>query len=131
MFEPGGGYDLHVAFECKDEAELLAWKERVNAMGVRCSDPIDHGFVRSIYMYDPNGLQVEVTTKTDRYDEIVADESAKVDAVMADWTRKSRDAKEQLFGATRLDQRGEICAENIQKIVDEMMKVGRVKGVGA
>ena len=125
MFAPGGGYDLHVAFECEGEEELAAWKERVNAMGVACGDPVDHGFLRSLYMYDPNGLQVEITTRTDRYGEIVAEESSQVDAVMEEWSRKSRAAKEQRFGAERIGMRGELCGENLRKIVKKMLKVGR------
>ena len=76
-------------------------------------------------MYDPNGLQVEITTRTDRYGEIVAEESSQVDAVMEEWSRKSRAAKEQRFGAERIGMRGELCGENLRKIVKKMLKVGR------
>lgn len=125
MFEPRGGYDLHVAFECGSLAELEAWRERVNAMGVPCGDAIDHGFIRSIYMYDPNGLQVEITAKTERYEQVVAEESLQRDAVMEAWTQTSRALKIERFGAERVRLRGELCAENLKKTVAKMLKVGR------
>jgi catechol 2,3-dioxygenase-like lactoylglutathione lyase family enzyme len=125
MFEPKGGYDLHLAFECRNMDELKAWEDRINAMGVPCGPAIDHGFVRSLYMYDPNGLQVEITTKTDAYDTVLAEEHAQVDAVMKDWSERSRTTKEKAFGTERTEARGELCRENIKKAVKQMMKVGQ------
>ncbi len=125
MFEPGGGYDVHVAFECDGDEELMAWRNRIKAKGVACGKPVDHGFLRSIYMYDPNGLQVEVTTKTDSYGDTVAEENTKVDAVMEEWTRKTRARKEQIFGAERLDMRADLTKENLNKIIKKMLAVGQ------
>ncbi len=125
MFAPAGGYDLHVAFECESEAELSAWQERLGVMGVPCGDPIDHGFIRSLYMYDPNGLQVEITAKTSEYASTVASERAQVEEMMEAWTKKTRAKKEKAFGAERIDMRGELCRENIMKIIEQMMNVGR------
>lgn len=126
MFEPRGGYDVHVAFECEGDQELEAWRERVLAKGVPCGEPIDHDFVRSIYLYDPNGLQVEVTTKSERWDEIVAHESREAEHAVAAWTRKSRARKQQAFGEGRVDQRNELCEENLKKIVEQMLQGAKV-----
>jgi catechol 2,3-dioxygenase-like lactoylglutathione lyase family enzyme len=124
MFEPKGGYDLHVAFECSGMDELKAWEERVNAMGVPCGPAIDHGFVRSLYMYDPNGLQVEITAKTPAYDDIVAREHGQVNDVLERWSEQSRSTKIRKFGADKIQARGALCRENLEKIVEEMMNNG-------
>jgi len=128
MFEPTGGYDVHVAFECGGTDELAAWQRRIAAAGVPCPDPIDHGFVRSLYMYDPNGLQVEVTARTADHDRIVAEESAEAERVMADWTARSRELKERRFGRERIDARGELCRENLDRIVEQMLAKASAAG---
>lgn len=51
----------HVALDAPDEATLVTLCERVREAGVRCSDPYDHGFCRSIYFKGPDGEQLEVT----------------------------------------------------------------------
>lgn len=117
-FTPKEGYDLHLAFECDTEEELEAWRKHFNASGVICGDAIDHDFVKSVYVYDPNGLQVEVTVKTPAYGDIVAEESAQVDDIMREWTQRTRAKKEDRFGAQRLDMRGELSKENLFRIVE-------------
>ena len=54
---------------------MLAWQTRINAAGKTCLGPVDHDFVQSVYMYDPNGLQVEIT-KTDDYADIMTADAA-------------------------------------------------------
>lgn len=100
------GFDLHIAFECDTLEELKAWRRHINKMGRPCFGPIDHGFIHSIYMYDPNGIQVEITLKDARYAEICAKESADARAVLAAWTASTRERKVQKFGADALDLRG-------------------------
>jgi len=98
-------FDRHLAFEVDGEEELLAWQKRINAKGVSCLGPVDHGFVRSVYMYDPNGLQVEVTTKTPEYAQIMAQELAHAHENIAAWAERSRQRKEEKFGAEAIDMR--------------------------
>jgi len=117
-FTPKEGYDLHLAFECDTEEELDAWREHFNAHDVICGEPIDHGFVKSVYVYDPNGIQVEVTLKTPAYGDIVAKESARVKDIMREWTGRTRAKKEDRFGARKLDMRADLCQENIFRIVE-------------
>lgn len=100
------GFDLHIAFECDTLEELKAWRRHINKMGRPCFGPIDHGFIHSIYMYDPNGIQVEITLKDAKYAEICARETEGARAIMAEWTAKTRERKLQKFGADALDMRG-------------------------
>ncbi len=54
----------HLALEVADDAALLASKKRLEAEGVAVVGPTEHGFIHSIYFYDPNGLRLELTTRT-------------------------------------------------------------------
>ncbi len=49
----------HVAIGLADEAEVWQMQARLEAAGYPVSDMIDHGFLRSIYSYDPNHIPVE------------------------------------------------------------------------
>lgn len=99
-------FDVHVALEAESYEQMIAWQEHINASGKTCLGPIDHGFVQSVYMFDPNGLQVEITSKSPDYQDIMKEEMAHADELMAAWTRKTRAQKEALFGAEVLDKRG-------------------------
>lgn len=60
---PAGGpivFD-HVALEAASEEELWELHDRIAAAGFWVSDLIDHGFMHSIYTFDPNGVPVEFT----------------------------------------------------------------------
>lgn len=85
-FQTLHGFDRHLAFEAGDEATLKAWQDKLNAVGVPCFGPIDHGFIKSVYFWDPNGLPLEITMRTDGHDNIMADELAAHRAALADWT---------------------------------------------
>ncbi|MFU8766435.1 MAG: VOC family protein [Candidatus Methanoperedens sp.] len=52
------GFD-HVSFGVEDEEELWELKYKLEAAGFEVSDVIDHGFIHSIYAYDPNNIPVE------------------------------------------------------------------------
>ncbi len=49
----------HVAFGVENEDELWKLKDRLAAAEVWVSEVIDHGFIHSIYAYDPNGIPIE------------------------------------------------------------------------
>lgn len=105
-FDMKHGFDMHYAFEARSEEDMLAMQARMKAAGVPCFGPIDHGFVRSVYMYDPNGIQIEFTTRTAKHDEIMAEEKAHARDAIADWVSRTRDAKLAKFGEEALDRRG-------------------------
>jgi catechol 2,3-dioxygenase-like lactoylglutathione lyase family enzyme len=110
QFERAHSFDRHLAFEVEGEHLLLEWQRRINEKGVSCLGPVDHGFVRSVYMYDPNGLQVEITTRTPRYAQIMAEELAHAREHMAAWAKRSRQRKEEKFGAAAIDMRSRQAA---------------------
>lgn len=98
-------FDLHIALEAESHEAMMAWHKRINDAGKTCLGPIDHGFVQSMYMYDPNGIQVEITCKVDDYQRIMKQHANTAPRQLADWTAKTRTAKEQNFGAKKIDKR--------------------------
>ena len=99
-------FDVHIALEAESHEAMLAWQTRINAAGKTCLGPVDHDFVQSVYMYDPNGLQVEITCKTDDYADIMTADAAVAHDQLTQWTAKTRAEKESRFGPEALDQRG-------------------------
>lgn len=104
-FLKADSFDRHLAFEVADEVALRAWQKRINAAGVTCLGPVDHDFVKSVYMYDPNGLQVELTIRTAKHDPIVAEEKRYAHEVLRNWSERTRADKEAKFGAAAIDMR--------------------------
>ncbi len=49
----------HLALEVSGEDELWEVKDRLEAAGFWVSEPIDHGFIQSVYSFDPNGVPLE------------------------------------------------------------------------
>lgn len=95
-FKPANGFDRHVAFEAGTVEKLAEWKARLDAANIPCFGPIDHHFVQSIYMWDPNGLQVEITARTDGHDRILETEAASARQVIEAWSARTAEAKAAL-----------------------------------
>lgn len=95
LFKIRSGFVRHIAFEVATEAELEAFARRWRDAGLKVDNDIDHSFVRSIYTYDPNGIQVEIAWKEPKYAEILAGARAQVKKSMKDWTEKTRAVKEK------------------------------------
>jgi catechol 2,3-dioxygenase-like lactoylglutathione lyase family enzyme len=55
----------HLALEVPTVEDVAEMKRRLDASGVETTDVVDHGFIRSVYFRDPNGLRLEVTTRTE------------------------------------------------------------------
>ena len=51
----------HLSFNLPDEEALLALRDRLKAAGCEVTDVVDHGFIRSIYFTDPNGIALEAS----------------------------------------------------------------------
>ncbi len=49
----------HVSFGVTGENDLWNLKDRLNAADIWVSEVIDHGFIHSIYAFDPNGIPIE------------------------------------------------------------------------
>jgi catechol 2,3-dioxygenase-like lactoylglutathione lyase family enzyme len=58
----------HVSFGVETEDELWKLKDRLDAAGFEVSDVIDHGFIHSIYSYDPNGIPIEFSANVKNVD---------------------------------------------------------------
>lgn len=61
------GFD-HVSFGVESEDGLWALKDRIAAAGLWVSEVIDHGFIHSIYAYDPNGVPIEFSHSVEGVD---------------------------------------------------------------
>ena len=49
----------HVSFGVDSEDDLWELKDKLEAAGFDVSEVIDHGFIHSIYSFDPNGIPIE------------------------------------------------------------------------
>jgi glyoxylase I family protein len=67
---PQDPFDHHVALEVDGLETVRAWKERIEGAGIPVM-PIDHGYCYSIYFHDPNGMEVEITTRVAKTREIM------------------------------------------------------------
>ncbi|MGR6730327.1 VOC family protein, partial [Aeromonas veronii] len=63
------------AWAVETEAQLIQWKETLEARGIKVSPYTKHEILESIYFTDPNGYPVEVTLRlreTELIDEVDA-----------------------------------------------------------
>ncbi len=51
----------HLSFNLPDEKALEDLRDRLKSHGCEVTDVVDHGFVRSIYFTDPNGIALEAS----------------------------------------------------------------------
>lgn len=85
-FKPMYGLDCHIAFSAASEAEMNTWMEILKDKEIEFFGPIDHGFVHSIYFWDPNGVALEITYKDAKYTEIVDGEEKISLQQIKDWS---------------------------------------------
>jgi len=52
------GFD-HIAFGVDSEEDLWELKDKLEAADCWCSEVVDHGFIHSIYAFDPNNIPIE------------------------------------------------------------------------
>ena len=88
-FKMKSGFDLHFAMEVESHAQMMDFKARLDAADIPCFGPIDHHFVHSIYFYDPNGLNLEITCRDASHDQVMETEAANAKAVIAAWTART------------------------------------------
>jgi len=58
----------HVSFGVDTDDDLWELKDRLNAADIWVSEVIDHGFIHSIYSFDPNGIPVEFSRRVEGTD---------------------------------------------------------------
>ncbi|MFK7966840.1 MAG: VOC family protein [Burkholderiaceae bacterium] len=83
------GWVNHIALEVSGESELLEMKAKLEASGVDVIGPTDHGFVKSIYFFDPNGLRAELTCRT-KPQSYLNEQEAIAHKALARWTGRAR-----------------------------------------
>ena len=52
----------HIAFGVESDSDLWDLKDRLEAAGFWVSEAIDHGFIHSIYTFDPNNIAIEFSS---------------------------------------------------------------------
>lgn len=58
----GAGSVHHIAFRAKDDAEQLAWREKIVSLGYNVSPVMDRTYFHSIYFREPGGILFEIAT---------------------------------------------------------------------
>jgi glyoxalase family protein len=58
----GAGGVHHVAFRTPDEEQYRVWGERLNALRIGNSGPVDRFYFKSLYFREPNGILFEIAT---------------------------------------------------------------------
>lgn len=58
----------HVALRVKDEAALLAMRDRIRSRGIPVLGPLDHGMCQSIYFAGPENLALELACSRESID---------------------------------------------------------------
>lgn len=84
----------HISFGLADEDELWALRDKLEAAGFWVSEVVDHGFIHSLYSFDPNNIAVEFSVPVPGVD-------LRARPVMADTepTRLARQGAEPVPGA--------------------------------
>lgn len=82
----------HIAFQLADEAALAAAQRELEQAGIAVIGPTDHGIIKSIYFFDPNGHRIELTTITASPQQLQELEAVKWQ-MLEDWTRSKKTVK--------------------------------------
>ncbi len=81
----------HFAMKVETKEELLTLHGRLQKAGVDVVGVTDHGFVQSIYFFDPNGLRLEFTLQTSSAEEDAA-YAKDAHAALREWTNRDKAA---------------------------------------
>ena len=76
----------HFAIEANSVDDVLAMRRRLEEAGVKVTKLTDHGFIKSIYFFDPNGLRLEVTARTEPAN-YLKEASRAARPALDEWTR--------------------------------------------
>jgi catechol 2,3-dioxygenase-like lactoylglutathione lyase family enzyme len=58
----------HVSFGVETEDDLWEIKDKLDASDIWVSEVIDHGFIHSVYAFDPNGIPIEFSHSVEGID---------------------------------------------------------------
>jgi len=74
----------HIALTVDGKETVLLFKERLAKAGIPAFET-DHGYCYSIYFHDPNGMQVELTTRVEQTEAMMAQAVHTAHADLARW----------------------------------------------
>jgi lactoylglutathione lyase len=79
----------HLALRVPDEKTLMAYKARLETLGLEVIGPTDHTICKSIYFFDPNGHRLELTVDTTT-PEMKKRLAAVSDEMLQEWSRTKK-----------------------------------------
>lgn len=74
----------HIALKVDAEGQADL-QRRIDEAGLEGSFVLEHGYCRSLYVEDPNGMLVEFTVDTDEVDQITVDRQQDAHATLERW----------------------------------------------
>jgi catechol 2,3-dioxygenase-like lactoylglutathione lyase family enzyme len=86
-FKQQRDFDLHIALEV-EASELASQLDRARIAGVEVRGVVDHHFIDSIYLRDPNGYVIELTSKREDHDVVLDPALNGARQILDDWLVK-------------------------------------------
>ncbi|MFE3666996.1 VOC family protein [Streptomyces sp. NPDC059164] len=100
----------HLALRVETEEELLAWRRKLKAAGIRVTPPLAHEMIESIYFDDPNGIQLEITRPLREFGDVDARDAALTVAALTDVVRKGDPSLKATW-----QRKGELIADRFER----------------
>jgi catechol 2,3-dioxygenase-like lactoylglutathione lyase family enzyme len=86
--DPIPSWIRHLALNVASHEELLAWQAHLKDVGADTVGIVDHdGTWESLYVFDPNGVRLELTVQTRPLDD---DDAAEGKEILAAWNARRR-----------------------------------------
>jgi len=79
----------HIAFEIETYEDLLEAKKELEANGLAVVGPTNHGIIKSIYFFDPNGHRLELTCRVGTPDQMKELDSLKW-TMLDEWSKTKK-----------------------------------------
>ena len=93
----GAGSVHHIAFRAKDDAEQLAWREKLVALGYNVSPVMDRTYFHSIYFREPGGVLFEIATDSPGFTADEKPDELGQNLRLPPWMEKARGQIEELL----------------------------------
>ena len=96
-FRPVSSFDQHIALYMDSADSLREVRDRLAGEGIPVRET-DHGYCRSLYVHDPNGLQVELAVDVPATAEIMAEARLTARETLDSWLAGARDGNNRWRG---------------------------------
>ena len=93
----GAGSVHHIAFRARDDAEQLAWREKISSLGYNVSPVMDRTYFHSIYFREPGGILFEIATDPPGFTEDEKLEELGDNLRLPPWMEKARAQIEEIL----------------------------------